>query len=109
MELSAAIAGLSSLTEPCVVEVYTDSQYLKNGMTEWVRGWIAKGWRTAAKKPVLNQDLWKELVALCETHEVRWQWVRGHSGHELNERCDRLANEAIDRFLAGGGVCDESG
>lgn len=96
MELTAVIQGLRQLKEKCEVTIITDSQYVKNGMTEWVEGWIKKGWKTAAKKPVKNVDLWKQLVAETTKHQVSWQWVRGHSGHPENERCDQLANEAIE-------------
>lgn len=100
MELLAAITALEVLKERCEVEIYTDSQYVKNGMTEWIQGWIARGWRTRDKKPVLNQDLWVRLLELTGRHKVEWRWVRGHAGDELNERCDRLANEAIDTMLS---------
>jgi len=99
MELLAAIRGLEVLKERCSVRVVTDSQYLKKGMTEWIQAWIDRGWRTAAKKPVLNKDLWERLLELCAPHVVEWEWIPGHAGHALNERCDRLANEAIDFHL----------
>lgn len=98
MELQAAIEALSSLKEPCEVELVTDSTYLKNGMQSWLVDWKRKGWKTSAGKPVKNQDLWRQLDALIETHRVQWRWVRGHSGVEGNERADVLANEAIDRM-----------
>lgn len=98
MELQAAIEALNSLTESCEVEVVTDSTYLKNGMQLWLAGWKRKGWKTAAGKPVKNQDLWRQLDALIAAHRVRWRWVRGHSGVEGNERADALANEAIARM-----------
>jgi len=101
MELMAAIAGLETLTERCAVKVFTDSQYVKKGMTEWISGWIAKGWRTSSKKPVLNKDLWERLLELTRKHDVEWNWVEGHAGDELNERCDALANRAIDQLLHG--------
>lgn len=104
MELTAAIAALSLLTEPCRVRIVTDSEYLRKGITEWVKSWVRNGWRTAAKKPVLNRDLWEKLVDLCSRHDVEWAWVRGHSGDPLNERCDALANLAIDRLLAEGAI-----
>jgi len=103
MELTAAIAGLGALTERCLVRMHTDSQYVKKGMTEWLSSWLKRGWRTKDNKPVSNRDLWEKLVTLCARHDVKWEWVAGHSGNELNERCDALANEAIDRFLAEGG------
>lgn len=102
MELMAAITGLEALKEPCRVRIVTDSQYLMKGMTEWLPRWVARGWRTSARKPVLNQDLWVRLHELCKKHVVRWEWVRGHSGDLLNERCDALANEAIDQLLGEG-------
>jgi ribonuclease HI len=100
MELRAAIAGLETLKEKCLVRIVTDSQYLKKGMTEWIQGWITNGWRTAARKPVSNRDLWERLQQLCSKHVVNWDWVEGHAGDALNERCDALANEAIDELLA---------
>ena len=106
MELTSAIEGLSILQEPCSVRVVTDSQYLQKGITEWIQNWRQKGWRTSARKEVLNRDLWERLLDLCQRHQVEWEWVPGHSGHPLNERCDQLANEAIDRYLSdhpGGG------
>jgi len=97
MELRAAIEGLGALTEPCAVELTTDSQYVKNGITDWLPRWKRNGWRTADKKPVKNVDLWQALDAAAARHQVRWHWVRGHDGHPENERCDALANEAIRR------------
>ena len=99
MELQAAIEALNSLTEPCEVEIVTDSTYLKNGMESWLAGWKRKGWKTSDSKPVKNQDLWRQLDALVATHRVHWHWVRGHTGVEGNERADALANEAIARML----------
>ena len=99
MELTAAIEGLSYLKERSSVSMVTDSQYLKKGMTEWIQSWLLKGWKTSGRKEVLNRDLWERLLDLCKRHVVRWEWVRGHAGHELNERCDRLANEAIEHYL----------
>ena len=96
MELRAAIAGLSALKRPCKVRMVTDSEYLRRGITEWLPNWIQKGWRTSAKKPVMNRDLWEELEALCRVHQVKWDWVRGHAGDPDNERCDWLVNEAMD-------------
>ncbi|MDT8419548.1 MAG: ribonuclease HI [Desulfuromonadales bacterium] len=95
MELLGAIAGLEALTRPCRVRLTTDSQYLVKGMTEWVEGWVKKGWKNSQKKDVLNRDLWERLLALCERHQVEWVWVRGHAGHDENERCDELARAAI--------------
>lgn len=103
MELMAAIMGLESLTEPCVVLMTTDSQYVKNGITLWLDDWKRKDWKTAKKKPVKNQDLWQRLDAACSRHEtVEWEWVKGHSGHDENERVDELANKAIDELLGPG-------
>lgn len=95
MELLGAIAGLEALTRPCRVRLTTDSEYVKKGMTEWVAGWIRRGWKNAQKKPVANRDLWERLLALAERHQVEWHWVRGHDGHAENERCDTLARAAI--------------
>ena len=97
MELRAAIEGLRNLKQPCSVGLWTDSQYLKNGMEQWMAKWKRNGWRTAAKQPVKNADLWEELDAAAGRHQVSWHWVRGHDGHVENERCDWLANEAIRR------------
>ena len=99
MELTAAIVGLEALTEPCRVAIYTDSQYLKNGITVWIHAWRARGWRTADKKVVRNRELWERLLALTGIHEVGWHWVPGHSGDPLNDRCDELANMAIERLI----------
>ena len=101
MELMAAIAALEALKEPVEVDLYTDSEYLKRGITEWLPQWKARGWKTAAKKPVKNADLWQRLEAAMAPHRVRWHWVRGHAGHAENERADRLAREAIRRLHTG--------
>lgn len=95
MELTAAIAGLEALKRPCRVLLTTDSEYLKKGMTEWIDGWIRRGWINSQKKPVANRDLWEKLRELTEIHQVEWNWVRGHDGHAENERCDELARNAI--------------
>jgi len=95
MELLAAIRGLEAIKRPGRVRVHTDSQYLMKGITQWVKSWKARGWKTADKKPVANVDLWKELEAAVAQHEVTWHWVRGHSGHAENERADALARGAI--------------
>ncbi len=95
MELQAAIAALDALTEPCEVDVFTDSEYLRDGITEWLAAWKARGWRTADKKRVKNQDLWRQLDEAAARHRVRWHWLKGHAGHPLNERCDRLARAEI--------------
>jgi ribonuclease HI len=99
MELTAAIRALEALRQPCRVDLYTDSQYVRNGITSWLPGWRRRGWKTADKKPVKNQDLWVALSELADRHEVEWHWVRGHSGHTENERADRLANEGLERAL----------
>ena len=96
MELTAAIVALEALTEPCEVELTTDSQYMKKGMTEWINGWIRKGWMTAGRKPVKNKALWQELHRLSKIHKVKWCWVKAHNGHPENERADALANEGLD-------------
>lgn len=96
MELKGAIEGLVALKEACEVDVTTDSQYVRKGITEWIHNWKKNGWRTAAKKPVKNGDLWKQLDTLCEHHSVSWHWVKGHSGHRENEIADELANRGID-------------
>lgn len=100
MELMAAIMALRELKRPCRVELWTDSQYLRKGITEWIHGWQKRGWKTAAKQPVKNADLWRALLAESERHQVEWHWVKGHSGHPGNERADSLANEAIDAAQA---------
>lgn len=100
MELMAAIQALEALTRPCEVIVTTDSQYLRKGITEWLPQWKRRGWKTAAKQPVKNQDLWERLERAIERHRVRWEWIKGHSGHAENERADALANRAIDEMLA---------
>ena len=94
MELLAAIEGLALLTERCNVDLTTDSQYVKNGINQWIHNWRKNGWRTADKKPVKNADLWKRLDELVKNHQVEWHWVKGHSGHPENERCDELARNA---------------
>ena len=95
MELTAAIEGLAALKRPCRVVLTTDSQYLVKGMTEWMNGWIRKGWVNSKKEPVLNRDLWERLNELAGQHSVEWRWVKGHNGHAENERCDELARQAI--------------
>jgi ribonuclease HI len=96
MELTAVIRALEALRQPVEARLYTDSQYVQKGITEWVPQWKARGWRTADRKPVRNQDLWEVLDALAARHRIEWHWVRGHSGHVENERVDALANRAID-------------
>ncbi|MEM7465941.1 MAG: ribonuclease HI [Pseudomonadota bacterium] len=100
MELSAAIAALAALNQRSSVILWTDSKYVMNGITDWMKNWKKNQWRTAAKKPVKNVDLWQQLDALAGEHDVSWRWVKGHSGNEGNEAADRLANEAIDQMLA---------
>ncbi len=95
MELTAAIRALGALRKPCRVALYTDSQYVRQGITEWLPQWIARGWKTAGKKPVKNQDLWQQLAAAAERHQVEWHWVRGHTGHPENERADELARRGM--------------
>jgi ribonuclease HI len=99
MELTAAITALEALNRSCSVSVTTDSQYLVKGITEWIFGWINKGWINSKKEPVVNRDLWERLYALSKTHRIEWKWVRGHSGHLENERCDELARSAITKML----------
>lgn len=98
MELMAAIAGLEALTRPCEVVITTDSQYVRQGITEWLANWKRRGWKTADRRPVKNVDLWQRLDAAAAPHRIDWQWVRGHSGHVENERADALANQAIDEL-----------
>ncbi len=102
MELTATIRGLTALTAPCDVTLYTDSRYVIDGITKWIFGWQKNGWRNAAKKPVLNDDLWRELLAAAHPHKINWQWVKGHAGHPENERADRLASDAAVAAAAKG-------
>jgi len=99
MELMAAIQALEALNKACKVELHTDSQYVMKGITEWVRGWKARGWKTAAKDPVKNEDLWRRLDEARLRHDVDWRWVKGHAGHELNERADELARRGMKEAL----------
>jgi len=101
MELQAAIEALAALKEPCKVALYTDSVYVRSGITEWLPAWRARGWRTADRKPVKNKDLWVALADQAARHEVSWHWVKGHAGHPENERADELANRGLDAMLAG--------
>ena len=96
MELTAVIEALDALKRPGHIVLHTDSQYVMKGMTEWIRGWKAKGWRTAAREPVKNVDLWKRLDEAAARHQIKWVWVRGHSGHNCNERADALANKGVE-------------
>ena len=95
MELMAAISALEAMKRPCRVELHTDSQYVKNGITSWIHNWKRNGWRTADKKPVKNEDLWKRLDEALAIHTVDWRWVKGHAGHEMNERADALARAGL--------------
>jgi ribonuclease HI len=99
MELMAAIVALEALTRPCAVDLHTDSQYVRNGVTQWIAGWKARGWKTADRKPVKNVELWRRLEEASERHEVEWHWVRGHAGDEMNERADALARTGMAPFL----------
>lgn len=98
MELQAAIEALRALKEPCAVEFYTDSEYVKNGVSGWLVNWKRNGWRTKSKKPVKNEDLWRALDSSVSKHKVEWHWLKGHAGHIGNERCDQLANEEIAKI-----------
>ncbi|MEP2544527.1 MAG: ribonuclease HI, partial [Alphaproteobacteria bacterium] len=98
MELMAAIQGLESLTRPSKVRLVTDSTYVKDGITKWIHGWKRNGWKTAAKKPVKNEDLWRRLEAALGPHDVEWHWVKGHAGHAENERADELARRRISEI-----------
>ena len=100
MELMAAIQALEALKKPCIVELHTDSKYVQQGISDWIRGWKARGWMTADKKPVKNEDLWRRLDEARTRHEVTWKWVKGHAGHPLNERADQLANRGLEEGLA---------
>lgn len=100
MELMAAIQALEALSRPCEVHLTTDSEYVQKGISEWLANWKRRGWKTAAKKPVKNVDLWQRLDAAAQRHQVHWHWVRGHSGHDENEIADQLANQGIDEMLA---------
>lgn len=99
MEMMAVISALSSLKRSCELHITTDSKYVKQGITEWIHAWKRNGWRNSNKKPVKNADLWQQLDGLVEQHDTHWHWVKGHSGHEENERVDALANKAIDEML----------
>jgi ribonuclease HI len=102
MELMAAIQALETLKRPCRVELHTDSQYVKNGITQWISAWKARGWKTAGRDPVKNEDLWKRLDQARLRHDVDWRWIKGHAGHEHNERADALARRAIAEMRAAG-------
>jgi ribonuclease HI len=100
MELQAAIEALNTLKRPCKVELYTDSQYVKGGITGWIFGWKKNGWKTSAKKPVKNEELWKALDEAITRHDIEWHWVKGHAGHEENERADELARQGMEPYKA---------
>lgn len=97
MEMTAVIEALKRLKRPCKVRLYTDSEYVKKGMTEWLPGWLKKNWMTSQKKPVLNRDLWEDILRLSRKHQIQWNWVKGHNHHPENERCDYLARHAIEQ------------
>ncbi|MDR6952199.1 ribonuclease HI [Ancylobacter sp. 3268] len=101
MELMAAISALEALKRPCTVDLHTDSEYMRNGITKWIAGWKRNGWRTADKKPVKNVDLWERLEAALATHDIRWHWVKGHAGDVMNERADELARAGMAPYKAG--------
>jgi len=100
MEMLAAISALGSLERRCAVDLHTDSQYLRNGIREWLANWKKRGWRTVDRKPVKNQDLWQRLDELSQQHDIEWHWIRGHTGHPGNERADELANRGLEEVLA---------
>jgi ribonuclease HI len=106
MELTAAIMALEALKRSCTVDLHTDSQYLRQGITNWITSWKRNGWRTTGRKPVKNVDLWQRLDAALARHKVHWHWVRGHAGHDLNERADELAREAIKDMRAANASSD---
>lgn len=97
MEMMAAISALEALKRPCVIDIYTDSSYVRDGITKWIFGWQKRGWKTADKKPVKNVELWQRLLEALRPHKVEWHWVKGHAGHPENERCDELARMAIPK------------
>ena len=109
MEMTAVIEGLEVLTQPCKVRVEIDSEYVKNGITKWIHGWKKRGWKTAAKTPVKNEDLWRKLDDAVGRHEVEWKWVKGHAGHRDNNRCDELAREAAEKGPAPGARATQGG
>ena len=104
MELKAVIEALSALKRPCEVILHTDSQYVQKGISEWIHGWKARGWKTSSKEPVKNVDLWQELDAAQATHSIQWRWVKGHAGHDGNERADMLANMGVASVSRGAGA-----
>lgn len=100
MELTAVIRALEALKRPSRIKIYTDSVYVQKGITEWIHGWKARGWRTSDKKPVKNSELWQELETLSKLHQIEWIWVKGHAGHDGNERADMLANQGVAKILS---------
>ena len=100
MEMMAVLVALNTLSRPCAIDLYTDSQYVMKGVTEWLRGWKARGWKTADKKPVKNEDLWRALDETTSRHRIAWHWVKGHAGHVENERADQLARDGIAHVRA---------
>lgn len=109
MEMLAVIRALGALKRPVSARIHTDSQYVQKGMTEWIHGWKKRGWKTADKSPVKNEDLWRQLDAEVARHEIEWQWVRGHAGHPENERCDALARQGVEAVRSAGHAVDSSG
>ncbi len=101
MEMTAVIEALATLKRSCKIQLYTDSQYVLKGMTEWMPGWVKRGWRTAGGDPVKNVELWQRLASLCALHEIEWHWVRGHTGNEGNEKADQLANQGVEMAMKG--------
>ncbi|NIZ00300.1 ribonuclease HI [Thalassospira lucentensis] len=97
MEMMAAISALEALKRPCIINIYTDSSYVRDGITKWIFGWQKRGWKTADKKPVKNVELWKRMLEALKPHQVEWHWVKGHAGHPENERCDELARMAVPK------------
>lgn len=95
MEMTAVIEALRLLSRPCKIRIVTDSNYVVKGMTQWIFGWVKRNWTNAQKKPVLNRDLWEQLLELCRPHDIEWQWIKGHDGHRENERCDKMARKAM--------------
>ena len=102
MEMRAVIEGLSALKEPCAIDLYSDSKYVIDGITKWVHGWKKRGWVNAAKKPVANAEIWREMIDAAARHQIEWHWVKGHAGHAENERVDTLASEEANRIASGG-------
>lgn len=105
MEMTAIVRGLNALIEPCEIDLYSDSKYVLDGMTKWIEGWQRRGWKTASKKPVRNEDLWHELIDAAKRHSITWHWVKGHNGHVENERVDQLASAEAERAQARSCVC----